>query len=70
MKLWLTLARPTWSGSIIDLMRAALAWPERLVVLVASLWLSRTHFWSWKHKMTSVRDKRNGEAAMDIKAER
>jgi signal transduction histidine kinase len=53
VRLFLTLTQPTWSGPFIDWMRTALAWPELLVVLVASLWLSRVHWrgatswWMW-----------------------
>ncbi len=53
VRLWLTLAQPIRSGLIIDWMRAALAWPELLVVLVVSLCLSRAHWqgaiswWMW-----------------------
>jgi signal transduction histidine kinase len=52
-RLWLTIAQPSGSGSIINWMRAVLAWPELLIVLAASLWLSRAHWrgaiswWMW-----------------------
>jgi signal transduction histidine kinase len=45
-----TLAHPVWIGPVTDWLRAALAWPELLIVASVSLWLSRAHHsaaWSW-----------------------
>lgn len=39
-----TLAHPSWIGPVTDWLRAALAWPELLIVVGVSLWLSRRRF--------------------------
>src|SRR5215472_10554760 len=52
-QLTVTLLRPAWSGPVTDWLRAALAWPELLMIVSVSLWLSRPHrrnaasWWMW-----------------------
>src|SRR5260221_12915894 len=40
-QLLVTRAHPPWIGSVTDWRRATLAWPELLVVALASVWLTR-----------------------------
>jgi signal transduction histidine kinase len=40
-QLAVTLAHPPWIGPVTDWLRATLAWPELLVVVLASVWLTR-----------------------------
>ena len=37
------LLQPPWTSSATDWLRAALAWPELLLVVLVSWWLTRTH---------------------------
>lgn len=41
-QLAVTLIHPDWSNSVTDWFRAALAWPEMLVVVFVSIWLIRS----------------------------
>src|SRR5215471_19735994 len=39
----ITVLRPVWSSAVTDWFRAVLAWPELIVVIYVSLWLTRAH---------------------------
>ncbi|HEY7126221.1 MAG TPA: HAMP domain-containing sensor histidine kinase [Ktedonobacterales bacterium] len=40
-QLGMTLVQPPWKGPVTDWLRAALVWPELLVLVLTSLWLTR-----------------------------
>jgi len=42
-QLVVTLRQPPWIGPVTDWLRAALAWPEVLILVAVSLWLARRH---------------------------
>jgi hypothetical protein len=42
-ELGVTLLHPAWIGSATDWLRAALAWPELLVLVAVSYWFSRQY---------------------------
>src|SRR5262249_4005214 len=52
-QLVVTLVKPAWSGTVTDWLRAALSWPELLIVVYVSLRLSRARWpgvlswWMW-----------------------
>jgi signal transduction histidine kinase len=58
-QLVVTLLRPSWSGPVTDWLRAALAWPEFLIVIGVSVWLTRVHrpgvlaWWLWSAALLS-----------------
>jgi signal transduction histidine kinase len=42
-QLAVTVLQPPWVGPVTDWLRAALAWPELLVILLVSFWLAHTN---------------------------
>lgn len=54
-----TLLQPVWLGAATDWLRGALAWPQLLVVVYVSMWLSRAHhpaarsWWMWSAALLS-----------------
>src|SRR5258708_12192376 len=40
-QLVMTLRQPPWIGPVTDWLRTALAWPELLILVAASFWLTR-----------------------------
>ena len=61
----ITFLHPAWTGSVTDWLRAALAWPELLIVVFVSVWFSRTHrpsalsWWMWSAALLSYVIARN-----------
>jgi signal transduction histidine kinase len=55
----ITLLQPSWIGPATDWLRAALAWPELVIVAGVSLWLTRTRhpaarsWWMWSAALLS-----------------